>query len=236
MNITRDSTDPNRAILTLVAHALGELCEELVFVGGCATGLLVTSVRAQTVRMTQDVDIVAQVTTAQEYHAMESRLAAKGFKHDTSEGAPICRWRCDSVEVDLMPSGTVLGFHNRWYPLAIETAERIELAPGLTIRLVTAPVFIGTKLEAFKGRGNNDLLLSHDLEDIITVVDGRTELAEEIKNAPAELRQYLAAEFRALLATPAFLEALPGHLPGDSASQQRLPSLIATLKFLSQLK
>lgn len=71
MNITRDSTDPNRAILTLVAHALGELCEELVFVGGCATGLLVTSVRAQTVRMTQDVDIVAQVTTAQEYHAME---------------------------------------------------------------------------------------------------------------------------------------------------------------------
>jgi len=148
----REAADPNRAILSLVAHALGDLCEELVFVGGCATGLLVTSVRAQTVRMTEDVDLVAQVTTAQEYHAMESRLASKGFKHDMSPDAPICRWRCQGIEVDLMPSGTILGFHNRWYPLALATAEQVTLEDGLTIRLIAAPVFVGTKLEAFKGR------------------------------------------------------------------------------------
>lgn len=204
--------------------------------GGCATGLLVTSVRAQQVRMTEDVDLVAQVTTAQGYHAMESRLASKGFKHDMSPGAPICRWRCKGVEVDLMPSGTdVLGFHNRWYPLAMESAKWVALENGLTIRLITAPVFIGTKLEAFKGRGNNDFLLSHDLEDIITVVDGRVELVEEMQNAPDELRGYVAESFRVLLGTSGFLEALAGHLPGDSASQQRLPDLIATLKRLSQL-
>lgn len=233
----RAAADPNRAILTLVAQALGELCDELVFVGGCATGLLVTAVRAQAVRMTEDVDLVAQVTTAREYHAMESRLLSKGFKHDMSPDAPICRWRCNEIEVDLMPSGTdVLGFHNRWYPLAIETAERITLVNGLTIRLIAAPVFIGTKMEAFKGRGNNDFLLSHDLEDITTVVDGRAKLEEEMLNAPAELRQYVAAEFRTLLGAPGFLEALAGHLPGDSGSQQRLPSLIATIKRLSQLE
>jgi len=231
----REAADPNRAILSLVAHALGDLCEELVFVGGCATGLLVTSVRAQTVRMTEDVDLVAQVTTAQEYHAMESRLASKGFKHDMSPDAPICRWRCQGIEVDLMPSGTILGFHNRWYPLALATAEQVTLEDGLTIRLIAAPVFVGTKLEAFKGRGNNDFLLSHDLEDIITVVDGRAELVEEMQKAPAELRQHVAAEFRTLLDAPGFLEAMPGHLPGDAGSQRRLPSLIATLKRLSQL-
>lgn len=237
MSSVREAADPNRAILSLVAHALGDLCEELVFVGGCAAGLLVTSVRAQVVRMTEDVDLVAQVTTAQQYHAMGKRLEVKGFKHDMSPDAPICRWRCNGIEVDLMPSGTdVLGFHNRWYPLAIETAQRVKLEDGLTIRLIAAPVFIGTKLEAFKGRGNNDFLLSHDLEDIITVVDGRPELFDELQNAPAELRRYVAAEFGALLNSRGFLEALAGHLPGDSGSQQRLPGLIAMLKRLSQLE
>lgn len=231
------AADPNRAILSLVARALGDLCEELVFVGGCATGLLVTAVRAHAVRITEDVDLVAQVTTAHEYHAMESRIASKGFKHDMSPGAPICRWRCNGIEVDLMPSGTdVLGFHNRWYPMAIETAEQLTLEDGLRIRLIAAPVFIGTKLEAFKDRGNNDFLLSHDLEDIITVIDGRAELLAEMQNAPIELRQKVALEFRTLLDNPAFVEALAGHLPGDSGSQRRLPGLIATLQRLSQLQ
>ena len=70
------AADPNRAILTRVARALGALCDELVFVGGCATGLLVTSVRAQVVRMTEDVDLVAQVATVREYHDMEARIQA----------------------------------------------------------------------------------------------------------------------------------------------------------------
>lgn len=228
--------DPNRAILSLVAHALGDLCEKLVFVGGCATGLLQTSTRAQVVRMTEDVDLVAKVVTAQEYHAMESLLAAKGFTHDLSADAPICRWRYQGIEVDLMPSGPgVLGFHNRWYPLAMETAEPIMLEEDFTIRLITAPVFIGTKLEAFKGRGNNDFLLSHDLEDIVSVVDGRAQLLEEMQTVPAELRQYLAAEFRALLSDANFREALAGHLPGDSGSQQRLPDLIARFTRISKL-
>ncbi|MDP1682545.1 MAG: hypothetical protein Q8L39_12320, partial [Burkholderiales bacterium] len=77
--------------------------------------------------------------------------------------------------------------------------------------------------------------LSHDLEDIITVVDGRAVLEEEMQSAPAELRQYVAAEFRTLLEASGFLEALAGHLPGDAGSQRRLPSLIATLKHISQL-
>lgn len=230
------ANDPNRAILSLVAHALGELCDELVFVGGCATGLLVTSVRAQTVRVTEDVDLIAQVTSAQEYHAMEARLASKGFKHDISPGAPICRWRCKDIEVDLMPSGNnVLSFHNRWYPLAIETAGRVTVEAGLTIRLIAAPVFIGTKLEAFKGRGNNDFLLSHDLEDIISVLDGRAELVAELQAAPLELRRYVASEFGALLETPAFLDALAGHLPGDSVSQQRLPKLVERIRQVAKV-
>jgi len=38
--------NPNVAILELAVRALGELTDSLVFVGGCATGLLVTKTRA----------------------------------------------------------------------------------------------------------------------------------------------------------------------------------------------
>lgn len=220
-------TDPNRAMLLRVAQALGGLRGSLVFVGGCATGLLVTAVRAQMLRPTEDVDMVAHALTAQEYHEAERQLQARGFVHDMSAEAPICRWRYQGIVVDLMPSGDgVLGFHNRWYPLAVQSAQTVMLDDEVSIRLIAAPVFVATKLEAFLGRGKGDFLMSHDLEDIITVVDGRATLVQEARQSPAELRGYLAANFRTLLASPDFLEALAGHLPGDAASQARLPALI----------
>jgi predicted nucleotidyltransferase len=123
----------------------------------------------------------------------------------------------------------------RWYPLAVETAREIELPSGQSIRLIHAPLFIATKLEAFKGRGNADYLMSHDLEDIISVVDGRVELIEEMHSMPEELLRYLSDEFTQLINDPALIEALPGHLPGDLASQQRLPDLLNRLRTLSSL-
>src|SRR5450759_874815 len=92
----------NLAILTTVASALGPLREALVFVGGCATSLLVTNVRAQPIRMTDDVDLVAHVVSQQEFHALERKFEALGFVHDMSADAPICRWKCRDVTVDLM--------------------------------------------------------------------------------------------------------------------------------------
>ena len=89
------------------------------------------------------------------------------------------------------------------------------------------------KLEAFKGRGNGDFLTSHDMEDIVTIVDGRATLVDEIAASTSELRDYLAAQFAALLVNPAFMESLSGHLPGDPGSQGRLPRLRARLRTLA---
>lgn len=239
--IPAESTAPrpdqaNLALATVVAQALGELRDSLVFVGGCATGLLVTSVRAQAIRMTDDVDLVAHVVSRAEYHQLEKRFVALGFVHDTSVEAPICRWKCQGVIVDLMPTlPDILGFHNRWYELSVETAEVVTLTAELSIRLITAPLFLATKIEAFKGRGQGDFLMSHDLEDIITVVDGRASLHQEVMACPDEVKAYLAGEFTALMRNSRFLEALPGHLPGDRASQQRLGGLVTKLRKLAEL-
>ncbi len=233
MNAAARAGDPNLAILAHVVEALGELCDSLVFVGGCATGLLVTSVRADTIRVTEDVDVVARVASMREYHAMEAAVAARGFAHDASPEAPICRWVREGVKLDLMPSEDgILGFHNRWYPLAVETAQPVTLPSGRPIRLIAAPVFIATKLEAFKDRGRGDYLASHDLEDIITVVDGRVTLVEEARQAPEALRRYLADRIGGLLGSSGFVEALAGHLPGDATSQRRLEGLVAKLRDL----
>lgn len=234
-------SNPNLAILELVAQALGPVCEEVVFVGGCATGLLLTQERPDRIRITEDVDLVAHALTVHDYHAVEERVRARGFSNDMRPGAPICRWVYGSVTLDVMPTvKDILGFANRWYPLAIETAHTVALPSGISIRLISAPVFVGTKLEAFKDRGRDasgqpDYLGSHDLEDIITVADRRPELVDNCRAAPAELRDYLAASFAALLADPDFQSTLAGHLPGDAFSQRRLKGLRETLQALSQL-
>ena len=233
--------NPNLAILELVAQALGPVCDSVIFVGGCATGLLLTQERPERIRVTEDVDIVAQALTVHDYHAIEKRVRAQGFNNDMRAGAPICRWVYKNVTLDLMPTvKDILGFANRWYPLALETAELVTLPSGKTIKLITAPVFIGTKLEAFKdrgkyARGKPDFLGSHDLEDIITVVDRRPELLGECRAAAPELRACLAAEFTALFANPEFEQALAGHLPGDAFSQQRVTPLAKALRELSKL-
>jgi predicted nucleotidyltransferase len=233
--------NPNLAILELIAQALGPVCEEVIFVGGCATGLLLTQDRPEAIRITEDVDIVAQALTVRDYHSIEKKVRLRGFTNDMRPNAPICRWVYKQVTLDLMPTvKEILGFANRWYPLAIETAQPVVLPSGLQIRLICAPVFIATKLEAFKDRGTSadgqpDYLGSHDLEDIMTVLDRRPELLAECAAMPLELRQYLSYEFSKMLRDIDFSTTLAGHLPGDAASQARLGKLRETIKAIATL-
>lgn len=130
--------DPNRALF------------ELVFVGGCTTGLFITDTAAGGIRPTKDVDAIADVTS----------------------------------------------------------------------------------LDAFYGRGRGDIVASHDLEDIIAVVDGRPEIVSEVAAVSADVRDYIGAEIRALLENPDFVEALGGFLLPDAGSQGRRPLLEARLRAL----
>ena len=98
----------------------------------------------------------------------------------------------------------------------------------------SAPVFLLTKFEAFRARGSSDLLSSHDLEDIMTVVDGREELEGEISKAPEEIQAAIREQFDELISDARLVEAMAGFLPGDAASQARLPDLLARLNRLAK--
>ena len=71
--------DPNLRLLIAVAQALGELRERFVFVGGCATGLLITDPAAPAVRPTGDVDVIVEAGALLEYRQIGRALEAKGF-------------------------------------------------------------------------------------------------------------------------------------------------------------
>jgi hypothetical protein len=228
--------NPNLQLLTDAAKLLKPILEELVFVGGCATALLITDKAAADVRPTFDVDAIAEITSYAAYADFSERLRNLGFQEDAREGAPRCRWRQQTTTFDVMPlDKKILGFSNTWYRPAMDHAGEHELEKDLKIRLVAPVYFCASKLEAFAGRGKNDFHASRDLEDLIAVVDGRAELVGEIQAAARDARSYLAEEIKKLISIREFNDALPGHIPPDAASQNRVGMIISRLEDIASL-
>ena len=218
-----------------VAEALGpDLREQVAFVGGCTTSFLLTDEFVlEQVRHTDDVDLIVHVMGYPGFHKLQQALRAKGFKDmppDPEESAPVCAMKLGDLRVDFMPDDPqVLGFSNRWYGDALKTAMPYELSDDLSIRLVNPPYFLATKLEAYKGRGKCDTLSSHDIEDLLTLIDGRESLIDEVRTAPEELRGYLAEEFSQLLQDTNFEYAVNSQAGGNVEREQILFERIETL-------
>ena len=68
--------------------------------------------------------------------------------------------------------------------------------------------------------------MSRDLDDVVALVDGRVELIDEVRAAPPSVREYVSAELLALLREQAFLQAIPGFLRPDAASQARAETVV----------
>lgn len=231
------SRNPNLEILLLAVEQLGALVDEMVFLGGSATGLLITDPAASPIRVTKDVDAIVQVVSHADYYKFSDKLRSHGFKEDVSEGAPICRWVAENVILDVMPTDTrILGFGNKWYIPAMENAVVFHLSDTRQIRIVSAPYFLITKLEAFDGRGGGDYQMSHDMEDIIAVVDGRQEIIKEINQVGRALSSELSKRLRILLQDSRFIDSVSGHIPPDDASQARVPMVIKTLKEIAGIE
>lgn len=224
---------PNLAALRAVADRLDDLGLEYAFVGGSVVNLLLDYPDLSPARPTDDFDVILEAVTAHGYAEVEARLRKLGFDHDMSESAPRCRWVLGNLTVDIMPSeGTFLGLNTAWFAEALATASE-HVFGHVRLRLISPVAFLATKYAAFLDRGDADYYASPDLEDFIVVIDGRDNIAAEIVLAPESLRVYVTDAIRTLLAASAFNESLPGHLPGDEASQRRLPALRRKLRAIT---
>lgn len=228
----------NQQMLEQVAQALGPaLLKTMTFVGGCTTGLLLTDAfTREQVRHTDDVDLIVHVMGYVGFNQLQEQLKQQGFVitlPDPDETWPICAMKLGELRVDFMPDDeAVLGFSNRWYKAAMATATPYELTTSLTINLVSPVYFIATKLEAFKGRGKGDVLASRDIEDILNLLDGRSELISEIQNTTPELQHYIATEITQLLAVNDFEYAVASQA---KSSQEREDLIFERLDLLAAL-
>ena len=209
-------------MLKIVARKLGKLNDEIVYLGGCTTALFINDPLSLDVRPTLDVDCIIDVISLRRYHKFENELSKIGFKQSMEDDV-ICRWRCDDIILDVMPTDEkILGFSNSWYKEAIQNAVTHQIAKDIFIKSITAPYFLAIKIEAFKTRGNNDFFGSHDLEDIITVIAGRVNITDEITLSSKELREHLKQIFEKMLKDNQFELALPGHVSDGPVTMQRV--------------
>lgn len=221
-------------MLESIVSALGELADEMVFVGGSVASLYreIEVESSSNIRSTFDVDAVVKVSSIVDYYSLEKRIKNRGFVNCTEKGAPICRYKYGELLFDLMPDDeSILGFSNKWYSAGIPFAERVLLPSGDGVKILPLPYYVGSKLEAFSSRGNNDYLMSHDLEDVITIMRFLKEPSGIFTGEP-ELVDYLKSFFRKNIRGTSFIDYLYGEYPGTPQGRDEAKKLVQLLRSL----
>jgi hypothetical protein len=217
-----------------VARALGPIVGDVAFVGGSAMSLYVDDVAVADVRVTDDVDCVVEVHTLQHMHDFEAKLRSRGFTNHPNSPV-ICRWLLGDIPVDMMPtSANTLGFSNPWYTAGMANRCPSILSGGETIFIFEFPYYFASKLQAFVNRGYRDWLTSKDLEDLVTLLDGRREAQMQLANSSSKVRSFIARTCTLLVERPdSLLEAITAHMrPNDHS---RVPYIWKTLQYLSSI-
>ena len=201
----------NRKIIQRVAQALGELNNEVIYVGGATVSLYVNDPAADDVRPTKDIDISIKMASLSHLEEIREKLVAKGFKQ-TADLDVICRFKLDDILVDVMGTKPV-GWApaNPWFEAGFENREQIDI-DGQIINIMPLPYFLASKFVAHSDRGGNDPRMSHDFEDIIYILDNRTDWHEIVKNADKVVNAYLLEQFQNILESRGMQEAILGNL------------------------
>lgn len=193
-----------------VYNALGDLQNEVVFVGGATISLYVDRMTEE-VRPTDDVDVLIELWTYKDYAIIENQLRKMGFENDLESGV-VCRYKIQGIIVDIMPTGkNVIGFSNMWYPEGFTNAIDYVIDEGYSVKIFGVAYFIATKLEAFKNRGQDDGRTSKDFEDIVFVLENRFSVWDELPLVQENVRLYLNQTFKELLNNPLFEEWVDAH-------------------------
>ena len=205
------NSDVDLDILKIAAKTLQPLKDELVFLGGATISIYITEPIHVKIRETFDVDCVVEVGHRMEYEAIAKKLRSIGFSEDI-DSQVICRFKKDSIILDVMPTDPkILGFTNIWYKEGYQNAKIFQIG-NVSNKVFDLPYLIATKIEAFKGRGKSEFLYSHDIEDIITLFDGRPSISDDLKKCDQKLLKYLKKEIETFLSNRNFISSLDGHI------------------------
>ena len=215
-----------------VYNALEELKETIAFVGGATVSLYVDRPEQADVRITDDIDVLIEIGSYGEYVRIQEKLAAIGF-HVDPKAKVTCRYKYQGLTVDIMPTDeNVLGFNNKWYKEGFSNLMSYQIDERTAVNIFPPVYFIASKLEAFKGRGNNDGRTSQDFEDIVFVLDNRKTIWQEVNESGQELKHYLKEEWRGFLGNRHLEEWLSAHLEYETAAARARLTMNEMKKFV----
>lgn len=220
----------NIKVIEKVANALGELNNDVIYVGGAIVSFYITDMGADQPRPTKDIDISVQISTYSEMDRLREQLGTKGI-YPASDQNVMYRYEFEDVLIDFIPyEATSLGPTNSWLKPGFPLAYEVQ-AGDKTIKILPVSYFLATKFEAFKSRGKNDPFMSHDFEDIIYVLDNNIKVVENIKSADDNLKNFMKEMADFILNHPSKNDIISGHI-NPFTNAERTPMVIEKLKLI----
>jgi len=96
----------NRAATKKIAKALGNLNDEVVYVGGAMVSLYIDDTAAEDIRPTKDLDLTFQLASFAELEGLREQLIEKGFTQSAEDNVN-CRFRYEDLKIDVMSTQSV---------------------------------------------------------------------------------------------------------------------------------
>jgi predicted nucleotidyltransferase len=212
----------NIAVVAEVAKALQNIKQHMVFVGGAVVSLYTDDPAADEIRPTQDIDMTIKIVNLKHWQEVQEQLARLGFQPDPF-GHAICSYKYKDIPVDIMAAEDgPLGPANRWYKLGFENLWTV-MAKDQLINILSAPCWLATKFEAFNNRGK-DYRTSHDMEDIIYVLDNRLDIVSEIEKDNSNIRKFLKEQLQAIVQKELLREVIMAHIH-PLMLEERMPTV-----------
>jgi hypothetical protein len=187
----------NLAMVSVLSSALDELSDSVVYVGGSVVGLYIDIKGTPEPSPSVDLDCVVEVIGYGGYTDMQEILRKKGFKDIDPEDETdktFIRMYLNKMKIDFLPSDeSVLGvgFSNPFFKDGIQKKQRVSLPDGVKIYILPLESFFATKFKAYFDRGVEEPLYSQDLEDIVAILDGKSNIEAEFSNTTPEESQFL---------------------------------------------
>jgi predicted nucleotidyltransferase len=200
----------NIAVVAEVAKALKNIKKDMVFVGGAVVSLYTDDPAADEIRPTQDVDMTLNIINLSHWEKVQAQLLELGF-HPDPFGHAICSYKYNDIPVDIMAAEDgPLGPANRWYKIGFENLWTAK-AKEQEIYILSAPCYLATKFEAFNDRGT-DYRSSHDIEDIINILDNRINIVEEITKDDTRIEYFIKEQLQNIINNGLMQEVLMAHI------------------------
>lgn len=227
------NTTINIKVIEKVAKALGEINNEVIYVGGAVVSFYITDTGAEQPRPTKDIDISVQIGSYSEMDQLRERLATKDI-YPAADQTVMYRYEYDDVLIDFIPyEPTSMGPTNPWLKPGFPESYEVK-AGDQTVKILPVSYYLATKFEAFKSRGKDDPFMSHDFEDVIFVLDNNIEVVEHIKSADDKLISFLKEMADYILNHPSKNDIISGHI-NPFTSAERTPMVIDKLEQILSL-